>query len=126
MCPVKAMARLMHEGRHQPSHTKIGRYSSNHTWHSVTARHVRDLLRDGARQDNLVADGYDLSRIGTHSLRSGGAVALKLAGHDSDTIKKLGRWSSNTYLLYIQSQIAQLMVDVSATMMSGLRLHNLG
>lgn len=67
-----------------------------------------------------------MSRIGSHSLRSGGAVALHLAGLDHTTIKKLGRWSSDTYLLYIQTQVANLTHGVASrmTQVPALRMVN--
>ena len=50
-------------------------------------------------------------------------MALKLAGYDDITIKKLGRWSSDTYLQYIQSQIGNLTAGVAMDMARDLRLH---
>jgi hypothetical protein len=41
---------------------------------------------------------------------------LKLAGYDNDIIQKLGSWSSNTYLHYIQTQIGQLTAGVAQRM----------
>ena len=58
--------------------------------------------------------GYDLTRIGAHSLRASGAMALKLNGYDKETIMKIGRWSSDTFLTYIHSQIAALTMGVAA------------
>jgi len=43
-------------------------------------------------------------------------MRLKLAGFDEITIKKLGRWSSDTYLVYIQSQIANLNEGIARQM----------
>ena len=90
MCPVRAMARVIHEGRGLGPKTPIGTYVVGGSANQVTAKDIRSILRQGAIDDALESSGYDLSRIGSHSLRSGGAVALKLAGHNSDTIKKLG------------------------------------
>ena len=92
----------------------------------VSATEIRAAVRHAASLDDLEARGYDLGRIGSHSLRSGGAVALKLAGHDSDIIKKLGRWSSNTYLIYIQTQIAQLSAGIARSISRQLRFTNVG
>ena len=41
-----------------------------------------------------------LDRIDTHSNRAGGACAMKLAGFDDESIRKMGIWlpSSNAYL----------------------------
>ena len=46
--------------------------------------------------------------VGSHSLRAGGATALKLHGYDDTTIKKSGRWTSLTFLQYIHNQISHL------------------
>ena len=43
-------------------------------------------------------------------------MALKLNGYDEVVIQKLGRWSSNTYLRYIHSQIGALTAGVSGSM----------
>jgi integrase len=93
----------------------------------ITATEIRSAIKLAAINDNLVAQGYDISRVGTHSLRSGGAMHLKLAGYDHDIIQKLGRWSSPTYLTYIQTQIGQLTAGVARRMASvRLRFHLVG
>ena len=74
------------------------------------------MVRLAAQHDNLQEAGYDLSRIGTHSLRSGGAVRLKLAGEDDGIIKKLGRWSGETYAKYIQPHIGPITGGCAARM----------
>ena len=40
-----------------------------------------------------------------HSLRAGFACALMLAGIPLQEIQKLGRWSSNTYLIYLRDAL---------------------
>ena len=84
------------------------------------------MIRHGAALDNLEAKGYHPSRIGSHSLRAGGAVALKLAGYDDTVICKLGRWSSNTFLTYIRNQIGNLTAGVATAMANTLTCHNVG
>ena len=54
--------------------------------------------------------------VGSHSLRAGGAMAIYLNGVDITTIKKLGRWLSNSFLVYIHEQITALSVNLSALM----------
>lgn len=44
----------------------------------------------------LEQQGIDKDIIGNHSLRSGGAMALKLQGFSDTDIMKLGRWKSTT------------------------------
>ena len=69
----------------------------------------------------LVAQGYNMRRIGTHSLRASGAMALKLQGAADSTIMKMGRWSNTTYLTYIHAQIGALNAGLAARM--AVRLH---
>ena len=124
-CPVRAAARRVHALQHLPDGTPLSRISSMDGRH-VRAREVVAAVREAAVGDHLEAAGYDLSRFGSHSLRSGGATHLKLMGCDSDLIKKLGRWSGNTYLHYIQNEVSHVMAGVSARMAVALRLHYVG
>jgi hypothetical protein len=122
--PVRSAAVLMAELRGLPPDTPLGSFTENNRLQRITAAEIRSGIQIAAANDNLVAQGYTLDRIGTHSLRSGGAMHLKLAGYDHDIIKKLGRWSSDTYLLYIQTQIGQLTAGVAQRMAAiTLRFH---
>jgi hypothetical protein len=58
----------------------------------VIAKIVTYLVKREARTTNLVAQGYDLKRVGTHSLRALGAMTFKLQGVDNITIMKIGCW----------------------------------
>ena len=125
--PVRAAAMLIAELRGLPLITPLGSFTENNRLQRVTSAEIRSAIQIGASHDNLVAQGYTLDRIGSHSLRSGGAMHLKLAGYDNDIIQKLGRWSSNTYLVYIQTQIGQLTAGVAQRMAAiSLRFHLVG
>lgn len=52
--------------------------------------------------------GLDKSRFSTHSLRAGGATTLSLLGIKPYLIKKMGRWASDAYQIYIRVPDAQL------------------
>jgi integrase len=54
----------------------------------------------------------NLSTIGTHSLRRGGATALYEAGTSAVDIKRLGRWRSDCFIKYLEMS-TQLQVAVS-------------
>ena len=121
------MAHLIHTIHGRPNTCPIGSfYKENGGPARVTATNVRDMLRECAKDMGLLRQGYSLHRIGTHSLRSGGAVRLKLAGYDEAMIKKLGRWSSDTYLIYIQTQVANVSMGVSARMAQPMQFQMLG
>ena len=68
---------------------------------------MRVAIRRAVIALRLDKNGFLPSRVGTHSFRAGGAMALKFAGADRDDIKKMGRWSSDTFLIYIHDQIAE-------------------
>jgi hypothetical protein len=106
--PVVAMVHLVYAMRHMGPDTPIGTYRTrNNQTAQVQATAIRTAIRVGALGDGLASAGYDLNQLGSHSLRSGGAMALHMAGCNADTIKITGRWSSNTYLRYIQSQMGE-------------------
>jgi len=47
-----------------------------------------------------MAPSYDVSSLGSHSFRRGGASWAYQAGVSVDLIRQLGDWSSNAYQLY--------------------------
>ena len=60
--------------------------------------HVRQLLKSLLKNLKL-----DHTLYSTHSFRIGRATDLQKAGHDIETIKKLGRWRSNAVYKYLRS-----------------------
>lgn len=123
--PVQAIAHLVFATHGMPDTTPLGTYINNNgRQYRVRAPSILAAVRLAAIRCNLASYGYDLSRVGSHSLRSGGAMQLKLAGYDHDMIRKLGRWRSDTYLKYIQSQIGELTAGVSRAMARLTWFHN--
>jgi hypothetical protein len=124
-CPVKALARRVSEILTfgvAPA-TPLSFVSPNV---HVFAKDITDLVKYAARATHLTAQGYDISRVGTHSLRASGAMALKLQGADDSTIQKLGRWSGNTFLTYIHAQIGALNAGLAQKMATRVRFVNVG
>jgi hypothetical protein len=95
-CPVKALARRVASicSQNCPPSTPL---SFVQPGCHVTAAHVTALVHQAVTDTNLVAQGYDLKRVGTHSLRASGAMALKLQGVEDSTIMKIGRWTGLTF-----------------------------
>ena len=60
--------------------------------------------------------GFHPHGIGSHSLRSGGAMTLHQAGQSESTIKVIGRCHSDAYLIYLQGQVDTVAKGVSAAM----------
>ena len=82
------------------------------------------MIKHAAAATNLVAQGYDLKRVSTHSLRASGAMALKLQGVADSTIMKIGRWTGLTFLTYIHSQIGALNVGLANRMATRIHFVN--
>jgi len=89
-------------------------------WHSITPDHMRSSLRKAALKLKFHEKGIDPRDIGVHSLRAGGAMALKMMGVSDTIIKKQGRWTSMTFLEYIHNQLAIFAKDLSRKMSTPL------
>jgi hypothetical protein len=69
---------------------------------------------------------YSVARVSAHSLRASGAMALGLDDVGEDLIKKLGQWSSLTWLTYIHAQISSLTAGLSERMVVHHVFYNVG
>ena len=98
----------------------------NDTWTPVSSTTINSTLRSHAKTLKLQAQGIDPDIIGSHSLRAGGAMALKLQDYPDTTIQKMGRWSSSTWLQYIHTQIAHISKGVASKMSEELPFLNIG
>ena len=126
-CPVQALTHRVH---HILSNGGNGdmllcSYKTKNTWHTVTSSDIIKMVRESTRQLGLSKQGIDPALVGSHSLRAGGAMALKLHGYADTTIKKMGRWTSLTFLEYIHNQIAHLAKDISKKMSMPLPFLNI-
>ena len=91
----------------------------------VLASDINRAVKLAVGQLGLIAKGFNLQDVSSHSLRAGGAMALKLHGYDRDTIKKMGRWSSDTFLTYIHEQISAFSKGLAAAMAIPIAFHNI-
>ena len=80
---------------------------------SVTSTHLVALLMIWAGKIGFDQLGFHQYEIGSHSLRSGGAMILHQAGKSDSTIKVIGRWRSDDFLIYLQGQVATFTKGVS-------------
>ncbi|EJK54099.1 hypothetical protein THAOC_26342, partial [Thalassiosira oceanica] len=78
-------------------------YTADGSLSRVADRDINTAIRWGAVKDGLLQRGYTLDRVSSHSLRAAGAMALKLNGCSGETIKRVGRWSSDTYLPHVHT-----------------------
>ena len=126
-CPVAALARRIHNINHSSQACPISVvFHHNKQPTRISDRDITVAVRWGAANDNLLDRGYTIDRVSSHSLRAGGAMALKLAGFPTDTIMRMGRWTSNTYMTYIHSQIGALAKGLAWRMSKHHTFHNVG
>jgi hypothetical protein len=129
ICPIKALAyRIHHINEHNSDPTVDKLLCSvfhNHQWETITSSDIVQGVRKAAKHLKLQDQGIDPDLIGAHSLRAGGAMALRLHGYDDTTIMKMGRWTSLTFTQYIHNQIAHLAEDISQKMSMPLPFLNI-
>ena len=126
--PVQALARRVHHILSNGGDTKnllCAYITDDGIWHSITPTDMRSALRHTVLELNLQDQGIDVDLVGVHSLRAGGAMALKLHGYNDTTIMKQGRWTSLTFLMYIHTQIAHLGHNMSTKMSTPLPFLNI-
>ena len=129
LCPVKSLIRrICHIRAHTTvSTTPISTYypPTRPSGWRVTANDINKLLKNAV--SNMGLSRYNISPddISSHSLRAGGAMALHLNGVPSRTIQLLGRWSSDTFLIYIHEQIAAFSTNLSTLMSTNITYHNI-
>jgi len=124
-CPVRSAAAIVSAimAQHMPLTTAISYIQPGVHVLPVNVLHA---VRRGARLAMLTNSGYNLARIGAHSLRASGAMALWLSGHSPEAIMKLGRWRTQTFLTYIHAQIAATTTGTSTRMRRPVAFHNVG
>jgi hypothetical protein len=127
ICPVAALAQRVANISVGPLTGTLNTvYSGGTVISKVTDRDIGVAVRWGAIYDGLLLRGYTLNRISSHSLRAGGAMALKLSGASDSTIMRVGRWTSLTYLTYIQRQIGVLTAGLAWRMSKAFTFQNVG
>ena len=117
-CPVAALAHIVHDILSNGGNEDmlLCLVHNGNDWKEIKSQQIITMVRDTARELKLHEQAIDPDLIGAHSLRAGGAMALKLHRYDDPTIMKMGRWASLTFLQYIHNQIAHLSKDISKNM----------
>ena len=77
---------------------------------------VANLLKDGVIAIGETKLGIHRSEVGTHSIRSGAAMAMYLAGVPIFSIMLIGCWSSLAFLKYIRKQVQEFSFGISSKM----------
>jgi hypothetical protein len=73
---------------------------------SVTSNHVSTALKLAAGTlEYPTIKGIPIEWVNTHSLQSGGANALALAGYLDTQIQYMGRWHGATFKEYVRNEL---------------------
>lgn len=127
-CPVKALInRVSTILTHTPDHnTNISTYypTSRYRSRELTAADMNRAIKYAVTTLRLDRQGLSPTQVGSHSFRAGGAMAMYLNGVPHDTIRKMGRWTSDTFLMYVHEQISAVSETVAEQMSQPIDFHN--
>jgi hypothetical protein len=121
LCPVRAAARIVKRIKKYPGssqHTPISTVLNHGIIEHVTSDHVIDALRDAVGAIGEARLGFKKENVGTHSIRSGAAMAMYLGECPVFMIMLIGRWSSDAFLRYIRKQVMEFSQNVAKKMLS--------
>ena len=120
LCPVKAWAKVIMKIRkhHKASDTTpINFIWKNNKFYQISAKDNILFLRKTVATLGHKDLGFEASEIGTHSIRSGGAMTMKLLKEEDSTIMLVGRWKSIAFMKYIRKQIQEFSTNLSSRML---------
>jgi hypothetical protein len=124
-CPVKAVARRYDASRQADPTNTAAMLCLIAPRQFVVAKHISQVLQQAAFRTTIWLEGFALNRIGPHSIRASGAMALYLNNVTEQQICIIGRWKSKTWLTYIHSQIAAVSAGISQAMARPVVFHNI-
>ena len=125
LCPVRALGEIV--GRIRGYGETTGKSWTQSTINTfpraggagltgITSKTVLQRIRQAVAEIGGSRLGYDAGRVGTHSIRSGAAMAMFLAGVPIETIQLIGRWKSRAFMRYIRIQVPDITKDVASKM----------
>jgi hypothetical protein len=129
-CPVRALARRVHSIMSHPKGKRTQILSTffeknSGTVKRVDAAYINRQLKQAVSATGLDRKGFRPENISSHSLRAGGAMAMHLNDISAHQIRKMGRWSSDTFLMYIHEQVAAFSAGISSKMAKEIGWQNI-
>jgi hypothetical protein len=119
MCPVRAWAAVVKRVRSYPGatdDTPVSAVWRNNRIEHVKSKDVIDAINRAAEAIGWDRLGVKKGEFGTHSLRSGAAMAMYLDEIPIYSIMMIGRWSSDAWLRYIRKQVDQFSHNIAKRM----------
>ena len=120
LCPVRqwaAIVRRLLTYQGITSETPVSAIWRNDRIEHITSAEMVKALRAAVTSIGEEVLGIKAEDIGTHSIRSGAAMAMYLGECPVYTIMMIGRWSSDAFLRYIRKQVEQFSHNVSSRML---------
>jgi hypothetical protein len=122
LCPVRAWASILIRIISYPGttmETTVNMYlpKAGGKLKAVVSEDACKRLRRAAASIGSARLGFEPHEMGTHSIRSGAAMAMYLAGVPTFTIMLIGRWSSDAFLLYIRKQVREFSRGIAPRML---------
>jgi len=127
-CPVQAVVArvrdMITDGATQETLLCAFRDATTLPWQQVRSTDIVELVKEAVRRNPNDCIGFDSNRVGSHSLRAGGAMAMFVTKHDTIAIQKAGQWTSSTFLDYIHNQIDVVTRGLSQAMSNAIPFIN--
>ncbi len=123
LCPVKAWVNTINRVLSYPHTSNTSTVNTflnpkNKRLVRISSKQTREHIKLTVKQIGPQLLGVDITRVGTHSIRSSCAMLLYLAKIPTATIMLLGRWKSDAFLLYLRRQVQEFAEGLSTAMMS--------
>lgn len=119
MCPVRSWAAIVKRIRSYPGSnddTPVSAVWRHDRIEHITSQDIIDAINIAAETIGWDKLGVEKGDFGTHSIRSGGAMAMYLDEIPIYTIMMIGRWSSDAWLRYIRKQVDQFTHNIAKRM----------
>ena len=102
LCPVKAWAytitRILNTVPQANENTKVCAYTDNGQTRYIDSTYARAKIRGIVELLGKEILGFTKEEVGLHSIRSGAAMAMFLAGVATLIIQRVGRWESDAFM----------------------------
>ena len=121
ICPVKQWAAIVQRIKPYPgssSKTPVSAVLSHGKIAHITQKQVMDAFCDGVKTFGESRLRIKIAEVGTHSIRSGAAMAMYLGGLPVYAIQLIVRWKSDSFMKYLRRQIKEFTLGVSSKMLS--------
>ena len=90
----------------------VSNYPTKQGIRSVSASNIISIIRADTRRVGAARLGFFPEDVGTHSLRSDGAMAMHIVGVLDWTLMAICQWPLLVFMVYIQQYISSFSVGV--------------